>query len=130
MPQSRICLAPCVPSQCTSPLPPLQYTCKGLPKSSLHENVVFSICARMGNATHIISIMWNSISSLDACYHFPFSLVQYSRVAGTLSQSSCYYYKPHTTLSTTLYSTELHLSQFWGHRLNNLFFYFSSPCSC
>ena len=31
----------------------------------LHENVVFSFCARMGNAMYIICIMWNSISSFD-----------------------------------------------------------------
>ena len=39
-------------------------------QSSLHENVVFSVCARMCNATYFIFIMWNSISGLDACYHF------------------------------------------------------------
>ena len=39
-------------------------------QSSLHENVVFSFCARMCNAAYVIYIMWNSISSLDACYHF------------------------------------------------------------
>ena len=33
--------------------------------SSLHENVVFSVCAPMGNDAYIISIMWNSISGLD-----------------------------------------------------------------
>ena len=37
---------------------------------SLHENVVFSVCARMYNAAYEIFIMWNSISGLDACYHF------------------------------------------------------------
>ena len=42
-----------------------------------------------------------------------YSLVQYSRVAGTLSQSSCYYYKPHTTLSTTLYRTNTTPRVFW-----------------
>ena len=31
-------------------------------QSSLHENVVFSVCARMGNVKYIIFIMWNSIS--------------------------------------------------------------------
>ena len=30
-------------------------------QSSLHENVVFSVCAHMDNAMHIILIMWNSI---------------------------------------------------------------------
>ena len=44
---------------------PFQYTYTDLPKSSLHENVVFSVCAHMGNAAYIIPIMWNSISSLD-----------------------------------------------------------------
>ena len=39
-------------------------------QSSLHENVVFSVCARMGNAAYTIFIMWNSISGLDTCYHF------------------------------------------------------------
>ena len=39
-------------------------------QSSVHENVVFSVCARMCNAAYCIFIMWNSISSLDACYHF------------------------------------------------------------
>ena len=39
---------------------------------SLHENVVFSVCAHMGNAAYIIFIMGNSISGLDAWYHFRF----------------------------------------------------------
>ena len=39
-------------------------------QSSLHENVVFSVCARMSNAAYVIFIMWNSISGLDTCYHF------------------------------------------------------------
>ena len=41
-------------------------------QSSLHENGVFSVCARMGNAAsnYIIFIMQNSISGLDTCYHF------------------------------------------------------------
>ena len=39
-------------------------------QSSLHENVVFSVCARMCNAAYVIFIMLNSISGLDACYHF------------------------------------------------------------
>ena len=43
-------------------------------QSSLHENVVFSVCACMGNAAYIIFIMWNSISSLDAWYHFRFDV--------------------------------------------------------
>ena len=51
------------------------------------------------------------------CYQYyniyKVSRVQYSRVAGTLSQSSCYYYKPHTTLSTTLYRTNTTPRVFW-----------------
>ena len=43
-------------------------------QSSLHENVVFSVGARMGNAAYIIFIMWNSISGLDAWYHFRFNI--------------------------------------------------------
>ena len=39
-------------------------------QSSLHENVVFSVCARMCSAAYVIFIMWNSISGLDACFHF------------------------------------------------------------
>ena len=39
-------------------------------QSSLHENVVFSGCAYMCNATYVVFIMWNSISGLDAWYHF------------------------------------------------------------
>ena len=43
-------------------------------QSSLPENVVFSVCAQMGNAAYIISIMWNSISGLDAWYYFRFNI--------------------------------------------------------
>ena len=43
-------------------------------QSSFHENVVFSVCARMVNAAYIIFIMWNSISGLDARYHFRFNI--------------------------------------------------------
>ena len=39
-------------------------------QSSLHENDVFSVSARMGHAAYMIFIMWNSISGLDAWYHF------------------------------------------------------------
>ena len=39
-------------------------------QSSLHENVVFSVCAHMCNAAYVIFIMWNAISGLDTCYHF------------------------------------------------------------
>ena len=41
---------------------------------SLHENVVFSVCARMDKAVYIMSIMWNSLSGLDAWYHFRFNI--------------------------------------------------------
>ena len=44
------------------------------PASSLYENVVFSVCARMGNAAYIMLIMWNSISGLDTWYHFRFNI--------------------------------------------------------
>ena len=43
-------------------------------QSSLHEKVVFSVCARMDDAAYIIFIMWNSISCLDAWYHFWFNI--------------------------------------------------------
>ena len=39
-------------------------------QSSLYENVIFSVCARMCNAAYVIFILWNSISGFDACYHF------------------------------------------------------------
>ena len=39
-------------------------------QSSLHENVVFSVCALMCNAAYAIFIMCNSLSGLDTCYHF------------------------------------------------------------
>ena len=43
-------------------------------QSSLHENVVFSVCTRMGNAAYIIVITWSSISGLDTLYHFRFNI--------------------------------------------------------
>ena len=43
-------------------------------QSSLHENVVFSVCALMDNAAYIIFIMWNSISGLEPWYHFWFNI--------------------------------------------------------
>ena len=43
-------------------------------QSSLHENVLFSVCARMDNATYIVFIMSNSNSGLDAWYHFRFNI--------------------------------------------------------
>ena len=39
-------------------------------QSSLHENVVFSICACMCNAAYVMLFMWNFISGFDTCYHF------------------------------------------------------------
>ena len=43
-------------------------------QSSLHENVVFSVSARMCIAAYVISIMWNSISGFDTWYHFRFNI--------------------------------------------------------
>ena len=43
-------------------------------QSSLHENVVLSVCAHRGNDAYIIIIMWNSISGLDTWYHFQFNI--------------------------------------------------------
>ena len=43
-------------------------------QSSLHENVVFSVFARMDNAAYIIFIRWNSISGLEAWYPFQFNI--------------------------------------------------------
>ena len=43
-------------------------------QSSLHENVVFSVCAHMDNAAYIMFILWNSISGSDARYHFQFNI--------------------------------------------------------
>ena len=40
----------------------------------MHENVVFSVCARMDNAAYIIFIMWNSISGLESWNHFRFNI--------------------------------------------------------
>ena len=54
IPQSGICPALCVLNV----------------QSYLHENVVLSVCALMCNAAYVIFIMWNSISGLDAWYHF------------------------------------------------------------
>ena len=48
--------------------------CLVIVQSSLHENVVFSVCARMDNAVCIISIMWNSISGLESWNHFRFNI--------------------------------------------------------
>ena len=46
-------------------------------QSSLHQNDVFSVCARMDNAAYNKFIMWNSISYLDTSYHFRFSVVMW-----------------------------------------------------
>ena len=43
-------------------------------QTSLHENIVFSFCALMDNAAHIIFIMWISISGLEPWYHFRFNI--------------------------------------------------------
>ena len=43
-------------------------------QSSLHENVVLSVCARMCNAAYVIFIKWNSISGLEPWYHFRFNI--------------------------------------------------------
>ena len=58
-------LPACALRQCTSPLPLLHYICKVLHYSALHENFVFSVCSRMGNAAYIIYIIWSSISGLN-----------------------------------------------------------------
>ena len=43
-------------------------------QSSLHKNVIFSVCAHMGKAVYIIFIMWNSISGLEPWYHSRFNI--------------------------------------------------------
>ena len=43
-------------------------------QSSLHENVVVSVCACLSNALYIIFIMLNTISGLDAWYRFRFNI--------------------------------------------------------
>ena len=43
-------------------------------QSSLHENVVFSVCAGMDNAAYFVFIMWNSIFGLEAWYYFRFNI--------------------------------------------------------
>ena len=50
------------------------YSRLSMKMSSLHENVVFSVCAHMGNAAYIIFIMWNSIAGLDTWYLFCFNI--------------------------------------------------------
>ena len=58
-------------------------------QSSLHENVVFSVCAPMDNAAYIMFIMWNSISGLDAKYHFRFNISCGMAVMGRSHQKKC-----------------------------------------
>ena len=58
-------------------------------QSSLHENVVFSVCAHMDNATYIIFIMWNSISGLDVWYHFRFDISCGVAVTGRSHKKKC-----------------------------------------
>ena len=55
-------------------------------QSSLHDNVVFSVCARMDNAAYIMFIMWNSISGSDAWYHFRFIISCGVAVMGRIHQ--------------------------------------------
>ena len=43
-------------------------------QSSLRENVVFSVCACLGDCAYIIFNMLNSISGFDAWYHFRFNI--------------------------------------------------------
>ena len=51
-----------------------RHVCFVYAELSLHQNVVSSFCAHMGNAAYIIAIMWNSISGLDTWYHFQFNI--------------------------------------------------------
>ena len=51
-----------------------RHVCLFYLQSSLHENVVFSVCAHMDNAAYIMFIMWHSISGLDTWYHFRFNI--------------------------------------------------------
>ena len=43
-------------------------------QSSLHENVIFSVCGCMDNAAYIIFIMWNSISGSESQNHYWFNI--------------------------------------------------------
>ena len=54
---------------------------------SLNENVVFSVFACVGNAEYIIFIMWNSISGLDAGYHFQFNITCGLAVMGRIHKN-------------------------------------------
>ena len=51
---------------------PLQYKCKVLHKSSLHENVVFSVCSHLVNAAYIIFIMCVPRISYSQYFATPF----------------------------------------------------------
>ena len=62
---SGICPAPCVVRQCTV---------------VFAENVIFSVCTLMDNAAYIIFIMLNSISGLEAWYHFRFDISRFVAV--------------------------------------------------
>ena len=62
-------------------------------QSSLHENVVFSVCAPMDNAAYIIFIMWNSISSLKPWYHFRFIISCGVAVTVRSHQKFSYFFK-------------------------------------
>ena len=39
--------------------------CLVIVQLSLHDNVIFSVCTLMDNATYIKFIMWNSISGIE-----------------------------------------------------------------
>ena len=66
---------------------------------SLHEHVVFSVCALMDNAAYIIFIMWNSISGLEPWYHFRFNISCGVAVTVRSQQQKCYQvFKPEMEL--------------------------------
>ena len=71
---SRICPAPCVPHHCTVVF---AWKCH-----------LFCLCAYMDNAAYIIFIMWNSISGLDAWYHFWFNITCGVAVMGRSHQKN------------------------------------------
>ena len=58
-----------------------------LRQCTLHDNVVFSVCARMDNAMYIMFIMWNFISGLDAWYHIQFNISCGVAVMGRSNQN-------------------------------------------
>ena len=55
-------------------------------QSSLHDIVAYSVCARMDKVACIMFIMWNSISGLDAWYHFRFIISCGVAVMGRIHQ--------------------------------------------